>query len=101
MNEINVVTDKNVIFKTKKEKDWLRGVLRDGKVEITFVKKDGSERKMFCTLSENKIPKEKMPKGTGKAKNDDVLAVFDLENDGWRSFRWDSIKTIYFGVTND
>jgi hypothetical protein len=46
------------------------------------------------------IPGEKAPKGTGKSKSDDVLAVFDIENDGWRSFRWDSIKTIQFGVTN-
>jgi len=100
MNQINVVAEKNVIFNTKKEKDWLRSVLSDGKVEVTFEKKDGSERKMLCTLSENMIPGEKAPKGTVKAKSDDVLAVFDIENDGWRSFRWDSIKTIQFGVTN-
>ena len=37
-------------FKTKKEKDWLKGLLRESIVDITFTKKDGSERKMKCTL---------------------------------------------------
>jgi hypothetical protein len=101
MNEINVEVEKNPIFKTKKEKDWLKAILSESEVEVTFVKKDGTERKMLCTLSENKIPSEKAPKNVGKTKNDEVLAVFDIENDGWRSFRWDSIKTIQFGVGND
>ena len=83
-------------FKTKKEKNWLLGLLRSEVVDITFTKKDGSERIMKCTLLESKIPSEKMPKGTEKAKNDEVVPVFDIENDGWRSFRWDSIKTVSF-----
>lgn len=101
MNQINVEVEKNVIFKTKKEKDWLKAILSESKVEVTFEKKDGTERKMICTLSENQIPNEKAPKGTGKSKSDDVLAVFDIENNDWRSFRWDSIKRIQFGVGND
>ena len=85
-------------FKTKKEKNWLLGLLRSEVVEITFTKKDGSERIMKCTLMESKIPSEIMPKGTEKAKNDEVLPVFDIENDGWRSFRWDSIRQINFTI---
>lgn len=83
------------------EKNWLKSILRDLDVTIDFVKKDGSLRKMICTLSKNKIPVEKMPKGAGKAKNDDVLIVFDVENDGWRSFRWDSIKKIEFKLPGE
>ena len=91
-------------FKTKKEKNWLLGLLRSEVVDITFTKKDGSERIMKCTLLESKIPSEFAPKGTEKAKSDEVLPVFDVENDGWRSFRWDSIKKIEFslvGVENE
>jgi hypothetical protein len=34
-----------------------------------------------------------------RAENDEVLAVWDLDNLGWRSFRLDSINTIeYIGV---
>ena len=85
-------------FKTKKEKNWLLGLLRSEVVEITFTKKDGSERIMKCTLLESKIPSEKMPKGTEKAKNDEVVPVGDIENDGWRSFRWDSLRAIHFSI---
>jgi uncharacterized phage-like protein YoqJ len=83
------------------EKNWLKSILRDLDVTIEFVKKDGSLRKMICTLSESKIPVEKSPKNTGKAKTDEVLAVFDVENDGWRSFRWDSIKKIEFKLPGE
>ena len=98
------MSEKKLNFKTKKEKDWLRTLLKEDVVSITFIKKDGSERIMQCTLSESKIPSEFAPKGTEKAKSDEVLPVFDVENDGWRSFRWDSIKKIEFslvGVENE
>jgi hypothetical protein len=98
------MSDKQLNFTTKKEKDWLRTLLHEGVVGITFIKKDGSERLMQCTLAESKIPSEFAPKGSEKAKSDEVLPVFDVENDGWRSFRWDSIKKIEFslvGVENE
>jgi len=99
-----IMSEKKLNFTTKKEKDWLRTLLKEDVVSITFIKKDGSERIMQCTLSESKIPSEFAPKGTEKAKSDEVLPVFDVENDGWRSFRWDSIKKIEFslvGVENE
>lgn len=83
------------------EKNWLKSILRDLDVTIEFVKKDGSLRKMICTLAESKIPAEHVPKNTGKAKSDEVLAVFDVENNGWRSFRWDSIKKIEFKLPGE
>lgn len=79
---------------TKEGREWLRGVLRMHKTTIVFTKKDGTERTMVCTLAESKIPSEKTPKNTGKAKSDEALAVFDVENQDWRSFRWDSVKEI-------
>ena len=98
------MSDKKLNFTTKKEKDWLRTLLHEGVVGITFIKKDGSERLMQCTLAESKIPSEFAPKGSEKAKSDEVLPVFDVENEGWRSFRWDSITNIEFslvGVENE
>lgn len=88
------------IFKDKVSKDWLKSVLRNETVTLTFVKKDGSERVMVCTLNENKIPEEKMPKvdkeEIKKRVNEDVQPVFDLVNNDWRSFRWESVKKIEF-----
>ena len=83
---------------TPEGREWLKTLLSEQNVTIEFLKKDGSIRKMICTLSENKIPSEKMPKGSGKTQNSEVLAVFDVENDGWRSFRWDSIQKIDFSL---
>ena len=94
----------NTVFTEMSEKDqkkfkkWLRGVLKMHETTVVFVKKDGTERKMRCTLNEESIPSEFAPKNTGKAKSDDAIAVFDLEKEDWRSFRWDSVKEIKFSL---
>jgi hypothetical protein len=95
---IMMPTEKTLLFADDESKDWLKTLLRERSVTVTFEKKDGSERKMCCTLSEEEIPPSKAPKGTGKKENSDSLAVFDLEKEEWRSFRWDSVKKIEFGV---
>jgi len=83
----------NQVFKTDEDKNWFKSILREREITVIFTKKDGTERKMLCTLSENKIPKEKSPTGSGKTQNGDALAVFDLEKEEWRSFRYDSLKS--------
>jgi len=83
----------NQVFKSEEDKNWLKNILREREVTVIFTKKDGTERKMLCTLSENKIPEEKVPTGSGKTQNSDALAVFDLEKEEWRSFRYDSLKS--------
>ena len=88
----------NIVFNSKKEKDWLLTLLREQEITVKFVKKDGSEREMLCTLSESKIPAEKAPKGVERTVSGDVVPVFDIENQGWRSFRWDSITGIHFDL---
>ena len=81
------------------DREWIRGLLHDGTVTVTFTKKDGSERVMNCTLVESSIPEEKKPKGTSTAaRSDETLAVYDIDADGWRSFRIDSIKSVEFSV---
>lgn len=76
------------------KKKLLLDALRTNTAEIVFTKKDGTERKMLCTLQEWVIPKEHAPKGTGATKTGDVISVYDVENKGWRSFRFDSLKSI-------
>ena len=79
-------------------REWLMSRLHDGSedVLVTFTKKDGSERVMRCTLAESRIPSDHAPKtdGSAKKKNDDALAVYDVEKSGWRSFRWDSLTGV-------
>lgn len=86
---------------TPEGREWLKSILSEQNVTIFFTKKDGSEREMLCTLSETAIPVEKLPKNTGKTKNDNVLAVFDVDNQDWRSFRWDSVTKIEFVLMGD
>ncbi len=81
-------------FTAKAAQNWVKTALKSGVLTISFVKKDGSGRKMACTLAEDLIPSEKLPKGSGKTENPAVLAVFDTEKSEWRSFRWDSVTEI-------
>ena len=79
----------------KKGRKWLAGILEQSVVEVTFTKKDGTERVMNCTLLEDYLPETT---GAGRSSGSDALAVFDVDADGWRSFRWDSIKAVKLSV---
>ena len=73
-------------------REEMLSALRHGPVNLTFIKKYGTIRDMRCTLREAMIPTEAMPTGESKKKkNDDVISVFDLDKDDWRSFRVDSV----------
>lgn len=74
-------------------KEQILRALHAGVVQVTFTKKDGTERVMECTLQEEMLPQQvDIEEAIQKKKpNPDVLAVWDIENQGWRSFRWDSI----------
>ena len=82
--------------------EWLRGLLHDELTTdlcVTFTKKDGTEREMHCTLAESKIPVDKRPKeATTASAGGSALRVFDTVTNEWRSFRWDSIKTVNFSI---
>lgn len=79
----------------KKGRKWLISLLEKSIVEVTFTKKDGTERIMKCTLQEDYLPETL---GSERKKNEDALAVFDLDVENWRSFRWDSIKQVNFSI---
>lgn len=94
------------VFSNEKEfeefKTWTLGVLHDANVKdlcITFTKKDGAERDMFCTLVEGRIPSEKQPKTESSGSSTgSAVRVFDTEKQEWRSFRWDSVKKVSFDL---
>ena len=87
-------------------KTWLTGHLSAGEVKIVFTKKDGTDREMTCTTNSGLIPAAPIveahetntdnPIDFPKLKkvNEDVMPVYDLEAQGWRSFRWDSVKEV-------
>ena len=63
--------------------------LQSGKTEIFFKKVNGSIRHMICTLNPTLAPKVLLAKE--ESSSQEVIAVWDLEKHGWRSFRADSV----------
>ena len=75
------------------EKTALLEALGKGVVTVTFTKRDGTERTMRCTRSTSYIPLEQAPKSdTSKEEITDNIRVFDVENQGWRSFNFSTLK---------
>lgn len=68
---------------------------------MTFTKSDGTEREMKCTLKEEFIQQYEKKTERVRKENEDVLSVWDLDNNGWRSFRVDSIKNIDFDLVEN
>ena len=85
---------------------YLNTMLHEGKCEITFTKIDGTERVMLCTLNEeyikmNEVKREKTTDRVHKPK-DDILVVFDMEKNDWRSIKTDNITTfLAYGTMED
>lgn len=70
--------------------------LQKGIYNVKFEKVDGTIRDMRCTLIPEYLPavvesSEEEPKKV-RTHNPNVIAVWDLDNNGWRSFRIDSVK---------
>ena len=73
--------------------DRVTDSLRAGIVRLSFIKvKDGEVRNMRATLSEKYIPDAQKPKSDVK-KNEETVRVYDLDVEGWRSFRLNSLQT--------
>jgi len=79
---------------TAEGRAWLIDLLHNYSVSIKFTKTDGTERTMRCTLREGVIVPHEKKTEREKAANDNVLAVWDLDKNAWRSFRLDSITDV-------
>jgi hypothetical protein len=81
-------------------RDGLIDMLRHNIVCVTFTKVNGEERMMKCTLQTDYIPNAPIQNGKlvveDKTTSNNV-AVWDIESNGWRSFRIASVKNISIG----
>lgn len=84
-------------------REELRRDLACKTLSVTFIKKDGSERVMKCTLSPSLLPEIIRVEKTDESGavivktrkiNEDIQNVYDLENSAWKSFRFDSITNV-------
>ncbi len=67
----------------------LQDLLRESVVTVKFKKINGDERILKCTLKSEYIPESTSEKT--KKVNDKVYSVWSIDDNGWRSFRKDSI----------
>ena len=97
-------------------RDWVRSLLNETEITVTFVKADGTLRDMRCTLDQDRIPPQP-PRADKPAKEAPVdglrqhgflgegkeatkpeeshtQKVFDLDAGAWRSFRYDRLRKV-------
>ena len=72
-------------------------------VRIFFTKKNGEKRDLRCSLSPLYFPPsiiqehmDHLDEMHKRPENKDVIAVWDLDNGGWKSFRVDSVEYVEF-----
>ena len=69
---------------------------------VKFKKLNGDMRSMKCTLVKGMIPsatkEDTMSQKKVRNLNEEVLAVWDVEKEGWRSFRLENIVSIEYEV---
>jgi hypothetical protein len=85
-------------------RDWVRSLLQKDTVTVTFIKADGTEREMRCTLNPEKLPPAPVATGSvdgivreskeRKKPDEHSLRVFDTDLQQWRSFRFDRLKRV-------
>jgi hypothetical protein len=76
----------------------LMRLLSSNAVKVTFTKVDGTVREMWCTRDPSLIPEQAQNQTPASAVaerkvNESVVAVWDMDNEGWRSFRKDSVTS--------
>ena len=69
-----------------------------GTVKVTFIKHNGDNREMRCTLRDAYIPEDQKPKVKSDNSNDDYLPVYDLDKQDWRSFNPSSVLEVVSAV---
>jgi len=90
-------------------REWVRGLLQNSEVTVTFTKADGTERDMLCTLDHSRIPVRVAKPVSTTAPVDGIvresrkprkepdphsIRVFDLEKQEWRSFRFERLRKV-------
>ncbi len=68
--------------------------LRENKCRVIFKKVDGSIRQMTCTLQTDQLPlteERRASESISRSVSPEVIPVWDLGKEAWRSFRVASI----------
>ena len=89
------ISETVAVLKGIPTRDDLMEMLRKEVMEVTFLKLNGDERKMPCTLITSFLPPAKkddpMTQKKVREVSDKVCAVWAVEAKGFRSFRYDRV----------
>jgi hypothetical protein len=71
--------------------EQINDILNNSSVNIRFKKKDGTDREMLATKNLTIIPEKFHPKNVERKKlPENIITVFDLNIDEWRSFDYNN-----------
>jgi hypothetical protein len=81
-------------------REWLTNVIRNERVNIHFIKADGTGRWLHCSLHPDLIPAGKLQteQTSTRKRSEDALSVWDIDKQDWRSFRFDSVIEFSFNL---
>lgn len=80
-------------------KTELKEKLSKSVAKVIFNKSDGTVRIMNCTLMSSFLPQQKLDENVRpvpRRENDEVVSVWDLDNQGWRSFNVNSVIEVEY-----
>lgn len=75
-------------------RDEILDVLRQGTCSLRYKKVDGAKRVAEATLSPELIPEAKMPSNNNATYSDETIRYYDLNVEGWRSFRVENFEQV-------
>ena len=80
----------------EEHREFLSNLLHTGIFNVTFTKVNGDTRIMPCTLKPELLPTVVISEEVKKEKkiNPDVMSVFCIDKNEWRSFRIENIISI-------
>lgn len=81
-------------FSLAERVDILTDLLKNEICKVVFMKLDGTEREMKCTLKNDLVPATKQENKKKSAEDTGVLCVYSIDDNGWRSFRVNNVISI-------
>ena len=90
----DVIPNEAIEVEDKFVRSELQTQLQTEVLEVTFTKVNGDKRVMNCTLMEGILPSNTTENKTDKKVNEDILSVWDVDANGWRSFRMNAVTQV-------
>jgi|694.fasta_scaffold24626_6 hypothetical protein len=82
------------------DRDNLIRDLKSNAVRVYFTKVNGDKRELRCSLKPDLLPPqtihEHLDEMHNKPENKETVAVWDLDNGGWKSFRIENVEYVEF-----